>query len=456
MNTKNYIIDTNVLIHDPECLRKFEEHTLIIIPEVIGELDKFKTEDSSRGKASRKAIHNLVSILDGGSVKKGCPIGNGGKLKTRLSKIDKRNPVWSHFPEDSVDNRLLQTLYQLSKESPDTTTLVTKDKSLSLKAKHLGLLAEDYKNDIVSKKEEEPTTIEIEVGEKELEQIRTGELFLQTTGLRMNEWVTLKTAHRSQTARVVNINKFRSLIQKNTPIPGGGFFEPKNEEQLKFLDLLLDPQIKLVTGMGPAGTGKTIVALAAALNQTLGENATYEKIILARPVIGLGNQDIGFMPGNMKEKMDPWLQGYYDNLNLLMRSRNRRDQKQKKKQHNSQNQNETPERIDWAENLISRGKLEIQSLHHIRGRSIHNAILIVDESQNTRPHDLKTIITRIGKNAKVVLLGDTSQIDDTNLSEHSNGLTYVKDKLSDERICGHIYLTEVHRSELAEIGANKL
>ncbi len=437
---KLFVLDTNVLLHDPRAIFSFEDNDVTIPIVVIEELDKFKKGIDEMGRNARQVSRILDEYRQKGKLSQGVQLDGGGRLRVELNhQSTERLPA--ELVAAKADNRILATALNLKHDNLPVI-LVTKDTNLRIKADAVGLRAEDYESDTI-------TLDELFAGETELlvepgaidAFYAQGELTPPAeTKLYPNEFVMLKnSANPSQTALA------RYHQQKNILVPvmntkhGVWGINAKNKQQQFALDLLLNDDIQLVTLVGKAGTGKTLLALAAGLEKTI-EARAFQRLVVSRPVFPLG-KDIGFLPGDIEEKLRPWMQPIRDNLDFLMgasvvagRAKGKKD----------------------LQSLFDLGMIEVEPLTYIRGRSMPNQYLIVDEAQNLTPHEIKTIITRAGEGTKVVLTGDPYQIDNPYIDSSSNGLSFVVDRFKEETIAGHITLVKGERSDLAELAATLL
>jgi len=438
---KIFVLDTNVLLHDPRAIFSFEDNDVVIPIVVIEELDKFKKDVNEIGRNARQVSRILDEYRQKGKLSQGVKLERGGNLRVELNhQAPDRLP--SELIATKADNRILATALNL-KHDGLPVILVTKDTNLRIKADALGMNAEDYESDTITLDELYSGESEITVEPGAIDEFY-GKGELPATGPKPhpNQFVLIKnSANPSQTALA------RYHQQKNAFVPiastkhGIWGISARNKQQQFALDLLLNDDIRLVTLVGRAGTGKTLIALAAGLEKTI-ENRTFQRLVVSRPVFPLG-KDIGFLPGDIEEKLRPWMQPIRDNLDFLMgasasavagRAKGKKD----------------------LQSLFDLGMIEVEPLTYIRGRSMPNQYLIVDEAQNLTPHEIKTIITRAGEGTKVVLTGDPYQIDNPYIDSSSNGLTFVVDRFKDEPIAGHITLVKGERSELAELAATLL
>jgi PhoH-like ATPase len=437
---KVFVLDTNVLLHDPHAIFSFEDNEVVIPIVVIEELDKFKKGIDEIGRNARQISRILDELRQKGKLSQGVELDGGGSLCVELNH---QSP--EHLPSELVatkaDNRILATALNL-KHDDLPVVLVTKDTNLRIKADALGLKAEDFESDNVMLDELYSGETELAVEPGAIDEFYARGEFTPPAGSRLfpNEFVLLKnSANPSQTALA------RFQHQKNVLVPimntkhGVWGINARNKQQQFALDLLLNDDIRLVTLVGRAGTGKTLLALAAGLDKTI-ESRAFQRLVVSRPVFPLG-KDIGFLPGDIEEKLRPWMQPIRDNLDFLMGASTMTGRAKGKKD---------------LQGLFDLGMIEVEPLTYIRGRSMPNQYLIVDEAQNLTPHEIKTIITRAGEGTKVVLTGDPYQIDNPYIDSSSNGLTFVVERFKEESIAGHITLVKGERSDLAELAATLL
>ena len=435
---KNYILDTNVLLHDPDSLLNFEENSVLIPIEVIEEIDRFKRESSELGQNARAVSRMLDGYRGTGSLSEGVKLPNGGKLKIVFQKNGHTNGE-AMFNGNTVDNRILSLAAGIQKAQPkNPAILVSKDINLRIKADALGLQAEDYETDRVHIKDLYTGMIELPVSAAELAAFRTnGELELNGGKKYFaNEYVTLiEETNPKRTA----LTKVDATAKKLMPIldcrEGVWGIKPRNREQHFAFDALLDDRVKLVTLMGKAGTGKTLMAMAAGLKRTVMDRE-FRRLVVARPTISMG-KELGFLPGSLDEKLAPWMQPIHDALEMLsdlnMGHEHRR-----------------------SGDLMRSGNIVVEALSYIRGRSIANQFMIIDEAQNLTPLEVKTIVTRVGTGTKIIFTGDPYQIDNPYVDGSSNGFNYIVSKFKGIPIAAHIELQKGERSELAELAANIL
>lgn len=441
--SKNYILDTNVLIHDPDALLNFQDNRVLLPIEVIEEIDKFKRETTERGQNARKVSRMLDQLRTRGSLSDGVPLDHGGQLRIVFSGEASAGESTdgegdrSVLP-NSVDNRILRLALAVHRRNPKVpTVLVTKDINLRLKADALGLPAEDYETDRVNLRDLYTGMFELVLPPASLTEFRAkGELSLPHGPVRSpNEYCTLIAEGDAKRTMLAKVDVGgRSLVALHEAQNVWGI-RPRNREQHFALDALLDERIRLVSLMGKAGTGKTLLALAAGLRRTV-QDREFRRLVVARPTISMG-KELGFLPGTLEEKLSPWMQPIHDALELLgdlnMGHENRK-----------------------AGDLLRSGTIVVEALSYIRGRSIANQFVIIDEAQNLTPLEAKTILTRVGHGTKIILTGDPYQIDNPYVDASSNGFTYVVNRFRDQAISAHVELSRGERSELAELAANIL
>lgn len=436
MTVKNYVLDTNVLLHDARALYAFEDNSVVIPIYVIEEIDTFKKDQTELGRNARQ----IARLLDqyragGGGLSQPQPMENGGTVRVALAANPPKNPS---YDSRSMDQRILEIAAEVrDQDRGRPTILVSKDVNMRIRGDALGLQTVDYDTERIAIEE-------MYLGHRELASTAAAIDQLYVDGgatvdveLYPNEFVLLRDDATGKSAlarfdkgqgRIVPVRKLRD---------GVWGIRPRNKEQHYALDLLLNDDIKLVTLVGKAGTGKTLLAIAAGL-QKVTEEDVYQKLLVSRPIFPLG-RDIGYLPGDIEEKLNPWMQPIYDNLELLL-GLNRSDKKEGR---------------SYAE-LVDLGFVQVEPLTYIRGRSLPNVYMIVDEAQNLTPHEIKTIITRAGEGTKIILTGDPYQIDHPYLDASSNGLTTVAERFKPEALGGHVSLVKGERSPLAELATQVL
>lgn len=461
---KNYVLDTNVLLHDPASLERFKENHLCILVDVLAELDKFKSEQTERGANARRVHRRLTEMFSCAErVTQGVTTEGGGTVRLVIydpascpKNSDELNRFHRVFPDrERVDHRILAACLLLMQHNDAPVVLVTKDINMQLKARSVGIECQDYLNDKVDAREVSNYEVRrIEVDPNELHRFASaGELTLsdeRTAGVAVNEYVLLGAGEKQTIpARFAADGRF---VRLNFPevlkIPDGQSLKPLNLGQRCLIDALLNPDISLVTCYGHAGTGKTLVAVAAGLHEMF--NRKYNGITVSRPVVAMGDQ-LGFLPGSLDEKMRPWLQPIHDALDLLMRPNTPLGPRRKQQKPAN---NGAPVAVKKPyELLMEQGILEIEALCYIRGRSIPNRFFILDEAQQLTPQEAKTIVTRMSRDSKLVLVGDPAQIDNPYVDSRSNGLVYTRNRLKGQPFVAHVALNRGERSELAEAGA---
>ncbi len=465
---KNYVLDTNVLLHDPNSLHRFEDNHVWIPVEVLTELDKFKNEQNERG-ANARAVHRSLSKIFGHNrlaVIKGATMPNGGSIRIAVNDRVANKPdtklkqFQTLFPESGItDNRIIASALEIERRCLDgsPTILVTKDLNMLLKALAIGLEAEDYLNDKVEPEDVDTHLTSIEVAAHELQRFGSSRVLTisdkRARDLLLNEYVLLAVdENKMLPARHVGEGIFKRLsIPAGLDIPKGITLKPANAGQQCLLDALLDPTISLVTCYGQAGTGKTLMAVAAGLYATYGN--VYNGITVSRPVVAMGDT-LGFLPGTLDEKMRPWLQSIYDAFDLLLPLRSFHGEGKNGKAKKPPEASAGMPQMKPYEKLIEQGLVEIEALCYIRGRSIPNRFFVLDEAQQLTPLEAKTVVTRMSRGSKLVMVGDPAQIDHPYVDSHSNGLVFTRDRLKGQAITAHVTLSKGERSPLAEIGAN--
>lgn len=435
---KNFVLDTNVLIHDPTSIYQFDEHAVIIPLKVLEEIDRFKKELSERGRNARTVSRMLDELRKKGRLSDAVKLDNGGSIQVIFA--DKNDPFALQM---SADDLILKMAMDLREKQPDVEcTVVSKDINLRLKADALGLNAEDYENG----KQHEPD--EMYSGQMVLEADSEAIGFFAREGhavipgmddLVANQYVTLQNPNDPKQTMLGRYDAETHRVMKLLTIDNNAPITPRNREQRFAMDALLNDKIKLVTLSGKAGTGKTLLAVAAGHRQVM-ETRQYKRLLVSRPIFPMG-KDLGYLPGSVDEKLDPWMQPIHDALSLIVHSRSGSTNTQSKK---------------GGDVIASNPLIDVEPLTYIRGRSIPNQYMIVDEAQNLTPLEVKTVITRVGQDTKIILTGDLYQIDNPYVDSMSNGLSAVVEKFRDEQLAAHMLFTDGVRSELAEKAANLL
>ena len=461
---KTFVLDTNVLLHDPQALTHFEDNAVVIPIEVVEEIDRFKRDPSEKGRNARQISRLLDGLREKGNLADGVSIdGNGGTLQVVFCRSETLAQLPPELKGGNGDNNILAVALEqlrsgLIADQPPVV-LVTKDTNLRIKADAVGLTAQDYTTDKVDIADLYPGVCELSASATAMETLMAeGGLALaelpaaQGVTLQANEGVTL--VDQAQPSHTL-LARFDGRRQSLVPLQRAGKVRlgkvgARNREQTFALDLLLDPAVQLLTLVGKAGTGKTLLALAAGLHQVADEHL-YERLLVTRPVISLG-KEIGFLPGSLEEKMGPWMQPIIDNLDFLLGGS---ADDEAPRGGGTRGGGNRPPRSNWTD-LKGMGLLEVEAISYIRGRSIPRQFMVVDEAQNLTPHEVKTIVTRVGEGTKIVFTGDPYQIDNPYVDAESNGLTWLVERFKGQSLAGHVTLIRGERSELAELAANLL
>lgn len=433
---KIFVLDTNVILHDATCIYHFENNEVVIPISVLEELDQFKRGNEQIHFNARDFLRSLDDLSTGSN---NSEFNKGdGKIRV-LVNHDWHPDVEASFQEDCPDHRIINCAYKLNIDNPDREViLVTKDTNMRLKSRSLGLSAEDYSRDAIEDLRQVYTGSRLveNVGTREIDELYASQ-GIDVAGLDSvtnpiaNENFILRNGQKSILAAY---DPFESkIVRVDKPTAYG--IEPRNAEQSFAIHMLMDNRIQLVTLSGKAGTGKTLLALAAALEK----RSDFRQIFLARPIVPLSNRDLGFLPGDIQSKLDPYMQPLYDNLSVIRHQFTPNDKRAVK-----------------IDEMLEQDKLQITPLAYIRGRSLQKAFFIVDEAQNLTPHEVKTVITRAGEGTKVIFTGDIHQIDHPYLDKRSNGLTYLISRMKGQDMFAHITLEKGERSELAELASNLL
>jgi PhoH-like ATPase len=441
--SRTYVLDSNVLLYDPNALFKFEEHEVVVPITVIEEIDRFKKELTETGRNARQFSRYLDALraesLEQG-LADGVPLPDAGTLRIDLCDSSQVDWTWAD-KRHHADNLILAVARELKRKANGSgqVVLVSKDTNMRIKADALGIHSEDYAHGKVMVDEQYAGQTELIVAPEILDDLYQREsISYDTSQLSPNECLVLRNSERNNQTVLARVSSDGSAIQLVKRVKDGiwGIF-PRNKEQCFALDLLLDDSVKMVTLLGKAGTGKTLLAIAAGLLKCADEHA-FHRLLVSRPIFPLG-RDIGYLPGDIEEKLNPWMKPVYDNVEFILDSRN-----------------DTRGKGRGYQDLIDQGLLEIEPLTYIRGRSIPHQYLVIDEAQNLTPHEIKTIISRAGEGTKIIATGDPYQIDNPYVDSTSNGLVFVVEHFRGSGLAGHITLSKGERSELAELAANLL
>lgn len=436
MAKKTYVLDTNVYLTDSESINSFSNNDILVPLKVLDEIDKHKKRQDSVGTQARSTIRNLDQLRSKGNLSKGVRLARG----KGIIKVKGYNPLC--LPDDleleDADNQIIATaLSEMEENRNRKVVVVSRDINMRVKCDALGILTEDYQVEQVVARSDDlfSGTAEILVDDQIVENFYEDKPVTleesQVAGLCPNQFVMLISSSNSKKTALA---KYKDKLSKLEKVKKTEVWSTRarNKEQQFALDLLMDPEVPVVSLIGKAGSGKTLLALAAGLEQTLGSSPRYKKIVVTKPVEPVG-KDIGFLPGTLEEKMLPWLAPIQDNLQFLM--------------------GDDRMTLDLYQ---EKGQIEVEAMTFIRGRSISNAFIVIDEVQNMTQHEIKTVLTRVGEGTKIVLTGDIEQIDNVYIDATNNGLSYVVERLKQENITGHVTLTKGERSKVASIAASKL
>ena len=435
--SKFFVLDTNVLLHNSQSVSSFADNVVVLPMTVIEELDKFKKNNDELGRNARHVIRTLDSLRTRGNLGEGVVMENGGTLKITVHKEE--------MPGSSIDltipdNLIIATAFNL-KQQGHRAIFVSKDINARLKADALGIEVMDFEQEKADFDTLYTGWREMHVSSSTIDNFYKSKKFkFDEDELILNEFVLLVDEMNPKHTGIGRAVEDNHLVHLSSHYDTAWKVKPHSKEQRMAIELLLDPEVDLVTMIGQAGTGKTLLALAAGLALTLHEER-FEKLLVSRPVIPLG-RDIGYLPGSKDEKMKLWMQPIFDNLSYLMGL--------------SHNDNEEETTQQMVSRLIKNDDVELEALTYIRGRSISKQFVVVDEAQNLTPHEVKTIISRVGEGTKMVLTGDPQQIDNPYLDSSSNGLTYTVERLKGRLGCGHVTLTRSERSRLSSLAADYL
>jgi PhoH-like ATPase len=433
--TKHFVLDTNVIVHNPSSIKSFGDNTVVLPIDVIEELDRLKSDSTEVGRNARAAIRDLDQLRKTSNLRTGAKIEEtGGTLYVDLDIPDVK-AIGLHV--DIPDNRILAVAYKLS-AAGKTVIFVSKDMNSRIKANALGIEAMDFEKGKVDVDKLYCGWREMELPKDDIEKFFKESRINLSEPVNPNEFILFR---KREVARHTVLARADSsgcaafpMRYENASVMG---ITPRNLQQRMAMELLLDDEIKLVTLVGTAGTGKTLLALATGLKLVMKDSA-YEKLLVSRPIMPLG-RDIGFLPGTKEEKLENWMQPIHDNLKFIM--------------HEKKEPGEATKRI---QGLLASRLIELEAITYIRGRSIPNTFLVLDEAQNLTPHEMKTIVSRVGQGSKLVVTGDPDQIDNPYLDRASNGLTFSIERMRGQKLFGHVTFTKTERSELASLAAEIL
>lgn len=430
-DVKTFVIDTNVLIHRPDAILSFRDHEVVVPLWVLEELDQLKTYSDERGRNARHAIRFLDRAGKSGDLSTGVKIENGSTLRVALSHS---KDIPGDVLRDKLDNKIILTAYEIQRQG-GTVFFVSKDINARVKATALGIKAVDYEKQKVNIERLYSGFTPVDTTADLIAELEERGTVAWADKYPPNHFVALraKGIEESVIARYDHIANELCYIDHKMPSIAG--VRALNDEQRMAFELLLDDSVHLVSMVGKAGTGKTLLAIAAGLKLTL-EDRAYTRVLVSRPVVPMG-KDIGYLPGAKNEKLSHWMQPLFDNLEFVLAA------------YKKQN-------IKNVEQLMNNKVIELEALSYIRGRSLPNQFIIIDEAQNLSPHEIKTIVSRAGEGAKIVLTGDPYQIDSPYLDANSNGLSYLVEAFKGQELFGHVTLQQSERSKLAELAAELL
>ncbi|MFN7454401.1 MAG: PhoH family protein [Pseudobdellovibrionaceae bacterium] len=432
---RKVVIDTNVILFDAQAITKFKDADVHIPISVIEEVDRFKRDPGENGRNARQFSRFVDMLREKGSLAHGVQLENSETI-VHINADFAMAGLPSEFDQEKADNRILATAMTLQKQFPRIKVeLITKDINLRIKADVLGVVATDYEPDGVDQEDMYEGYQDIELTPQQIDAFYQDKKFVPEVKLIANQYVIMKDKSNPNHSAIGRFSAAEGAIVPLITVPNGIWgIHARNAEQAFALDCLLNDEILMVSLVGKAGTGKTLLAIAAGLHKTLDEGR-FQKLLVSRPIFPMG-RDIGYLPGDIEQKLNPWMQPIFDNVEFLMGS----DKKASGR----------------AQELINQGMLNIEPLTYIRGRSIPKQYLIVDEAQNLTPHEIKTIITRAGSGTKVILTGDVYQIDNPYVDSANSGLTHAVERFKGHPIAAHVTLTKGERSALAELAANIL
>jgi PhoH-like ATPase len=443
--TKYFVLDTNVLLHNPASIFSFTDNTVVIPINVIEELDHFKSSSDKNGMHARQVLREIDALIKKGALDRGAKLDNGGRLRIGFVPRDTKLPT--DMDRSIADNKILSVALEFQEHGKDAVFFVSKDVNARIKAHALGIKSRDYEKQQVEYLSLYAGWREVSVSDELMSKLyEEGKIAIPGVTFHPNEFAALRLPEanaRDVLCRWNNEDEGLRILKDGQSCFG---IKPLNREQRFAFELLLDDRVQLVSLVGQAGTGKTLIALACALEKTLQLKPTYERVLVARPVIPMG-RDIGYLPGTKDQKLSYWMRPIFDNLDFLL-ARAKPSAELGLPVHRDKKLS--------VEDLQQANILEIEALTYIRGRSIPNQFIVVDEAQNLTPHEIKTIISRAGRGTKIVLTGDPEQIDNPYLDANSNGLTYLAERLKNEKLFGHVLLSKSERSPLAAMAVQKL
>jgi len=446
---KTFVLDTNVLLHNSDAINVFADNKVVLPIEVLEELDEFKKDTDEKGRNARQVIRTLDRLRRKGKLGNGVPLENGGILQI-IS--DKEYKQFEHLGLDysQKDNRILMCAYMLQKQG-EKIVFVSKDINIRVKADAIGLRSTDFEKQTINFEEIYKGWIDVLADKAKIAQFQASGSIELVKSFFHNQFIVLKETPGAESVVLAkydaNQKKIVKLKYNNFPVYD---IKPRNIQQTMALELLMDDSVNLVSLIGMAGTGKTLLALAAALVKVM-QLQTYSRILVSRPIMPLG-RDIGYLPGTKEEKLESWMQPIFDNLEFLLYSGK---DKMPEGLCSPQKKIKT-KRVVTINELKTCGLLELEALTYMRGRSIPMQYIIIDEAQNLTPHEIKTVVSRVGAGSKMVLTGDPYQIDNPYLDSSSNGLVYCVEKMKGQRLFGHVMFVKSERSNLASLAANIL
>lgn len=432
---KTYVLDTNVLLHDPQAIYKFQDNHIVIPLVVVEEIDKFKRDQTEVGRNARFISRCLDNERQKGHLNQGVQLNGGGELKV----VFHSKPVdMGTSPSHTVDNMILGVALHQSNGGESPCILVTKDANLRIKADALGVAAQDYRSDKVEYDELYTGVMHIQVDSQIIDGLfQEGHVPSPVRGLLANQFAVLEARNTPSQSALARMDGEDGALKPVRPVHEVWGIRPLNLEQRLALEILLDPKIRLVSLVGKAGTGKTLLALAAGLHQVVDQEA-YHRLLVSRPVLPLG-RDVGFLPGDLDEKLRPWMRPIFDNLEYILSC-----------------SSDGGKGTSSYQYLFDKDWMSVEPLVYMRGRSIPNQYIIVDEAQNLTPHEIKSVVTRAGHGTKIVLTGDPNQIDHPFLDASTNGISYLVQRFKGQMIYGHVTLARGERSVLAEVASDLL